>query len=95
MQFNSSVIRSICESALFYKVAFYNPLDLDAVSLCRNIDAFVQALSSHSLPGLTRGQLENCCLFLSFFVENAPDGVNTAAHRALLVQFSQILRTQP
>lgn len=95
MQLTQTIIKAICEAALFYKEDCYNPLDPESVSLCRNIDDFIQALSSRSLPGFTRGHLENCCIFLSYFIENVPAVVNTSVHRSLLVQFSEILRTQP
>lgn len=95
MLLTKPIIKAICESALLFKEDCYDPLDPDSVSLCHNIDIFTRDLSSGSLPGFTRGHLENCCVFLSHFVNNAPEGVSTAVHRSLLVQFSEILRNQP
>ena len=95
MQFTQPIINAICEAALFYREDCYNPLDPESISLCRKIDDFTRALSSRSLSGFTRGHLENCCIFLSYFIDNAPAAVNTSVHRSLLVQFSEILRTLP
>ena len=93
MQFNPPVINAICEAAEFFRKDCYNPLDPESVALCSKIDRFVLNLSAHKLAGLTLGEIQNCCIFLTFFIENAPACKVSPVHRSTLAQLVEILET--
>lgn len=91
MGFSPADIDAITESALFFRDMFDDPLDAEHDKLSKNIDSFLLDLRAKKLPGLTFGQVQNCCLFLKNFIENAPDGQDLTVHRLLLFRLTEAL----
>lgn len=92
MNLSKVQIDALVESAMFYRESVYDPLDPDSLSLCGKIDAFCSQLLAHKLPGMSSGLVQNCCIFLSFFIDNHPHPERLTVHRSLLALYQEILR---
>ncbi len=94
MKLSKAQIDALVESAMFYRESTYNPLDPQSVELCSKIDDFCIQLLTRKLPGMTAGLVQNCCIFLSFFIENHPHPECLPVHRSLLALYEDLLHTQ-
>ena len=92
MTLSKPKIDALVESAMFYRESVYNPLDPESLDLCGKIEFFCSQLLTRKLPGLTLGQIQNCCIFLDFFIENHPHPDRLVVHRSLLALYENALR---
>lgn len=94
LSLSSVDVKALTESALFVRELCYDPLDVENALFCQNINAFVSKLQTCNSPVLTSGELKNCCIFLSNFIENCDPVADTKNHRLLLFRLTEVLRRQ-
>ena len=94
MKMTDSKINAIIESAIFYRKCIYNPMRPSSVETCEKIDDFCSRLRSHKLLGFTRGEAENCCLFLSEFIDASDHPEQLTVQRSVFSELENYLHTQ-